>query len=206
MINLEQSNFNTFALISYLVIQLFSLSANAFSARESDGEKLDLWRVGDPYHELHIKKPRKDGKVSNLPMSNILFKDEFDKYDISVKEGCLPPYNDLDVDLLFIDNKAIIKGPFVEISNDKVRFYYLNKKAGCLSFNTEMPTDEFVQQIENETLKFKSEISETGFGKNFVYGYDPRVVFIEDRYYITWCNYYHGPTIGIGYTTDFEII
>jgi beta-1,4-mannooligosaccharide/beta-1,4-mannosyl-N-acetylglucosamine phosphorylase len=30
------------------------------------------------------------------------------------------------------------------------------------------------------------------------------VVWIEDRYYVTWCNGYHGPTIGIGYTYDFE--
>lgn len=36
------------------------------------------------------------------------------------------------------------------------------------------------------------------------YRYDPRVVYIEDRYYITWCNGYHGPTIGIGYTFDFQ--
>lgn len=36
------------------------------------------------------------------------------------------------------------------------------------------------------------------------YCYDPRVCFIEDRYYITWCNGYHGPTIGIGYTFDFK--
>lgn len=36
------------------------------------------------------------------------------------------------------------------------------------------------------------------------YKYDPRVVFIEDRYYIIWCNGYHGPTIGLGYTFDFE--
>lgn len=36
------------------------------------------------------------------------------------------------------------------------------------------------------------------------YKYDPRVVFIEDRYWITWCNGFHGPTIGIGYTFDFE--
>jgi beta-1,4-mannooligosaccharide/beta-1,4-mannosyl-N-acetylglucosamine phosphorylase len=38
----------------------------------------------------------------------------------------------------------------------------------------------------------------------FEYRYDPRVVWLEDRYYITWCNGYHGPTIGIGYTYDFE--
>ena len=38
----------------------------------------------------------------------------------------------------------------------------------------------------------------------FVYGYDPRVVYIEDRYYITWCNYYHGATIGLAWTKDFD--
>lgn len=36
------------------------------------------------------------------------------------------------------------------------------------------------------------------------YRYDPRVVWIEDRYYISWCNGYHGPTIGLGYTFDFK--
>ena len=39
---------------------------------------------------------------------------------------------------------------------------------------------------------------------NREYRYDPRVVFIEDRYYVTWCNGYHGPTIGIAYTYDFK--
>lgn len=36
------------------------------------------------------------------------------------------------------------------------------------------------------------------------YRYDPRVIKIDDRYYITWCNGYHGPTIGIAWTTDFK--
>lgn len=35
------------------------------------------------------------------------------------------------------------------------------------------------------------------------YRYDARVVKIDDKYYVTWCNGYHGPTIGIAYTTDF---
>jgi len=39
---------------------------------------------------------------------------------------------------------------------------------------------------------------------HFVESYDPRVVCIDGRYYVTWCNNYHGPTIGIGYTDDFE--
>ena len=36
------------------------------------------------------------------------------------------------------------------------------------------------------------------------YGYDPRVVWIEDRFYVTWCNGYHGPTIGMAWTRDFQ--
>lgn len=37
----------------------------------------------------------------------------------------------------------------------------------------------------------------------FEHQYDPRVCWLEDRYYVTWCNGYHGPTIGAGYTHDF---
>jgi beta-1,4-mannooligosaccharide/beta-1,4-mannosyl-N-acetylglucosamine phosphorylase len=55
--------------------------------------------------------------------------------------------------------------------------------------------------IDQERIEFNAEDMEIG---RFVYGYDPRVVFLEDRYYITWCNGYHGPTIGVGYTYDFE--
>ena len=38
----------------------------------------------------------------------------------------------------------------------------------------------------------------------FQHAYDPRVTWLEDRWYVTWCNGYHGPTIGIGYTHDFR--
>jgi beta-1,4-mannooligosaccharide/beta-1,4-mannosyl-N-acetylglucosamine phosphorylase len=39
--------------------------------------------------------------------------------------------------------------------------------------------------------------------KRHEYGYDPRVTLIEDSYYVTWCNGYHGPTIGVARTKDF---
>jgi len=42
------------------------------------------------------------------------------------------------------------------------------------------------------------EIQET-----FEHAYDPRVTWLEDRYYVTWCNGYTGPTIGVAYTFDF---
>ncbi len=50
-----------------------------------------------------------------------------------------------------------------------------------------VPADERVREIQ----------------ETFVHAYDPRVTWLEDRYYVTWCNGYHGPTIGLGYTHDF---
>ncbi|MCD8265163.1 MAG: glycoside hydrolase family 130 protein [Tannerellaceae bacterium] len=55
--------------------------------------------------------------------------------------------------------------------------------------------------IAENKIEFQCDDKEIG---EFVYAYDPRVCFIEDRYYITWCNGYHGPTIGVTYTFDFE--
>lgn len=56
-------------------------------------------------------------------------------------------------------------------------------------------------EINPEPLKFECDDKEIG---EWVYGYDPRVCFIEDRYYVTWCNGYHGPTIGVAWTNDFK--
>lgn len=55
--------------------------------------------------------------------------------------------------------------------------------------------------LNNERIIFKGDNPEI---TNFEYAYDPRVCWIEDRYYVTWCNGYHGPTIGMGYTYDFK--
>jgi len=38
----------------------------------------------------------------------------------------------------------------------------------------------------------------------FIEAYDPRVILLESRHYVMWCNNYHGYTIGLGYTDDFE--
>lgn len=56
-------------------------------------------------------------------------------------------------------------------------------------------------EIESTPIQFVGEDDEI---LKREYRYDPRVVFIEDRYYLTWCNGYHGPTIGIAYTYDFK--
>ncbi|HOA24318.1 MAG TPA: glycoside hydrolase family 130 protein [Aggregatilineales bacterium] len=64
--------------------------------------------------------------------------------------------------------------------------------------------DGLTWTIEPERIQWQPASPRTAEINEFVYGYDPRVTWIEDRYYITWCNGYHGPTIGVGYTHDFE--
>ena len=56
-------------------------------------------------------------------------------------------------------------------------------------------------KINEQPLRFKCNDDEIG---EWIYGYDPRVCCIEGRYYVTWCNGYHGPTIGVAYTDDFK--
>lgn len=56
-------------------------------------------------------------------------------------------------------------------------------------------------KIDHEPITFIGDDPELTV---FIEGYDPRVCWLEDRYYVTWCNHYHGPTIGVAYTYDFR--
>ena len=55
--------------------------------------------------------------------------------------------------------------------------------------------------IRPEVLRFQGADPEVG---QWVYGYDPRVTLLDGKYWVSWCNGYHGPTIGLAWTEDFE--
>ncbi|MFN2265027.1 MAG: glycoside hydrolase family 130 protein [Anaerolineales bacterium] len=75
-----------------------------------------------------------------------------------------------------------------------------NKKRE-MNLNRGFSEDGIHWELEDDPIDWQNDDPEIS---RFQYRYDPRVVWIEDRYYVTWCNGYHGPTIGIGYTFDFE--
>jgi beta-1,4-mannooligosaccharide/beta-1,4-mannosyl-N-acetylglucosamine phosphorylase len=54
--------------------------------------------------------------------------------------------------------------------------------------------------FEPKPIQFQCEDEEV---RRHEYAYDPRVTLIDGVHYVTWCNGYHGPTIGIARTTDF---
>lgn len=95
----------------------------------------------------------------------------------SVFNSAVVPFEDGFAGVFRCDNKAVQMDIFAGLSKDGIHW-----------------------EIENEPIVFgagNTEIIDSD------YKYDPRVTWIEDRYWIIWCNGYNGPTIGIGYTFDF---
>ena len=68
---------------------------------------------------------------------------------------------------------------------------------------SERRMEAMLRQLRNGVADFRLEGADPEIGE-WVYGYDPRVAKIDDKYYVTWCNGYHGPTIGIAWTEDFR--
>lgn len=91
-----------------------------------------------------------------------------------------------------IFNSAVVpyKGNFVGV-------FRVDDKCLEKTLHIGKSTDGIKWDINKEPVLFVN-------NNSIAQGYDPRVVKIEDRYYITWCNNYHGPTIGVAFTYDFE--
>ncbi len=95
----------------------------------------------------------------------------------SIFNSAVVPFKDGDAGVFRCDNKAIQMNIHAGFSDDGIHWKINHEPILMKAGNTAM--------IDSD------------------YKYDPRVVFIEDRYWITWCNGYFGPTIGIAYTFDF---
>lgn len=70
-----------------------------------------------------------------------------------------------------------------------------------LELHSGFSKDGLKWELQEEPISFVAEYEESAGGGN---KYDPRVCIIDDEYYVTWCNAYHGPTIGIAKTEDFK--
>lgn len=98
-----------------------------------------------------------------------------------------------------IFNSAVVpyKGKFAGV-------FRCDNKIRNQQLHSGMSDDGIHWTLRDERIQWQAENSQVAEISEFLYSYDPRVVWLEDRYYVTWCNGYHGPTIGVGYTHDFE--
>lgn len=98
-------------------------------------------------------------------------------------------------------SNSIFNSAVVRFGEGFAGVFRCDNKAVQMNIFAGFSADGVNWNIEHEPIKFRpgnTQMIESA------YKYDPRVTFIDDRYWITWCNGYHGPTIGIGYTFDFK--
>lgn len=103
-------------------------------------------------------------------------------------------------DLMSCSN-SIFNSAVVPFEDAFVGVFRVDSKCRNMRLHFGHSPDGFNFEIEEEPISFICDDPEIA---EFVEGYDPRVCWLEDRFYVTWCNSYHGPTIGVAYTHDFE--
>ncbi|RCX18900.1 beta-1,4-mannooligosaccharide/beta-1,4-mannosyl-N-acetylglucosamine phosphorylase [Anaerobacterium chartisolvens] len=98
-------------------------------------------------------------------------------------------------------SNSIFNSAVVPFGGEFAGVFRCDDKGRSMRLHRGVSKDGIHWNINNDPISFICDDEEIG---KFVYGYDPRVCWIDDRYYVTWCNGYHGPTIGVGYTYDFK--
>lgn len=99
-------------------------------------------------------------------------------------------------------SNSIFNSAAVPFGDGFAGVFRCDSKARDMQLHAGFSKDGINWEIDNNKIEFESDIEEM---KEFYYGYDPRVLKLDDKYYLTWCNgYKNQPTIGMAYTTDFK--
>ena len=102
---------------------------------------------------------------------------------------------------LLPNSNSIFNSAVVRHGDAFAGVFRVDDKCRNMRLHAGFSKDAINWKLDPEPIRFICDDKESGA---FDYGYDPRVCWIEDRYVVTWCNGYHGPTIGVGYTHDFK--
>lgn len=105
---------------------------------------------------------------------------------------------------LIPSSNSIFNSAVVPFEGGYAGVFRCDSKTRQMQLHSGRSVDGFNWQLDDERICFIPDNPQIAEINEFEYAYDPRVHWLEDRYYVTWCNGYHGPTIGVGYTFDFE--
>ncbi|MCS6774136.1 MAG: glycoside hydrolase family 130 protein [Anaerolineae bacterium] len=100
-----------------------------------------------------------------------------------------------------LNSNSIFNSAVVPFNGHFAGVFRVDDTRRVMNLRAGFSEDGLCWHIQAEPIQFICEDAELA---RFEHRYDPRVCWIEDRYYVTWCNGYHGPTIGVGYTFDFR--
>jgi len=98
-------------------------------------------------------------------------------------------------------SNSIFNSAVIPFKDGFAGVFRCDNKARQMRIHAGFSKDGINWDIDEKPIQFICEDKEVG---NFVYAYDPRVTKIGGIYYVTWCNGYFGPTIGVAWTKDFK--
>ena len=101
---------------------------------------------------------------------------------------------------LLPDSNSIFNSAVVPFKDGYAGVFRVDDKNRRMTLHVGFSTDGLKWDMNPDTIKFEGAAPEVG---EWGYGYDPRVAEIDGRYYVSWCNDHHGPTIGLAWTDDF---
>lgn len=107
-------------------------------------------------------------------------------------------------DLLPTSN-SIFNSAVVPFNGKFAGVFRVDDKERNMAIHAGFSDDGIHWNINPEKVEWINDDPKTAEANPWQYGYDPRCVWIEDRFWITWCNAYGWkPTIGVGWTKDFK--
>lgn len=95
----------------------------------------------------------------------------------------------------------IFNSAVASFNGEFVGIFRADQKNGRATLFSGRSRDAFRWEIGPDPLEW---VDEKGKPNPTNYSYDPRLVKIEDTYYIVWCDDMHGASIGLGKTNDFK--
>ena len=98
-------------------------------------------------------------------------------------------------------SNSVFNSAVVPFENGYAGVFRCDSVSISMDIFTGFSEDGIHWKISNEPIVFAGADAEI---LKKEYRYDPRVCLIDGKYYISWCNGYHGPTIGLAYTEDFK--
>jgi beta-1,4-mannooligosaccharide/beta-1,4-mannosyl-N-acetylglucosamine phosphorylase len=105
-------------------------------------------------------------------------------------------------DLLPCSN-SIFNSAVVPYDGAYAGVFRVDNRAWEMCLHAGFSDDGLAWRLDEEPIRFLCDDPDPEAAR-MDYGYDPRVVWLEDRFYVHWCTGYHGPTIGVGWTQDFR--
>jgi beta-1,4-mannooligosaccharide/beta-1,4-mannosyl-N-acetylglucosamine phosphorylase len=98
-------------------------------------------------------------------------------------------------------SNSIMNSSVVRVGQEYRGVFRVDNQCRDMLLHAGKSEDGIHWEMEPEPIQWECKVPELS---HFVYGYDPRITPLDGRYYVTWCHGYHGPSIGLGVTDDFE--